>query len=119
MTRKGHNPRNELTEEEKLQREFGARREKFRQQQLADDRKKLLTRPEFIRVMADILTKGQCFTSVMTGNSWTYHNSGRQDFAREIFADLLKANQNIAMTLMVPDTKYQGIKTEEKDSDVG
>ena len=66
------------------------------------DREKLLQMPEFQRVMADILKKGGMFRSVMTGNSHTYHLSGRQDFTREIWADMAKANSDLAFELLKP-----------------
>ncbi len=120
MVRKDDNRGRELTEEQRLARDFEVRREQFRQKQLADDRKALLKLPSFTRVMADVLTRGQCFGSVMTGNSQTYYLSGKQDYAREIFADLLKANQTIAIKLMLPETAFQGIEiSEDKESDVG
>lgn len=52
--------------------------------------------------MADILAKGGMFRSVMTGNSHTYHLSGRQDFTREIWADMAAANQDLAFDLLKP-----------------
>lgn len=70
--------------------------------QLHNDRCRLLKMPEFQRVMADIIAKGGMFRSTFTGNSQTYHLSGRQDFAREIWADMAKADQDLAFELLKP-----------------
>lgn len=70
--------------------------------QLERDREKLMLMPEFRRVMADMMARGKMFQSVMTGNSHTFYNSGRQDFAREIWADLALANQSLAIDLLKP-----------------
>lgn len=114
MVNRRENPIDRLYEESPGN-ELEDRREKLRQAQLVEDRQKLLRQPEFVRVMADILDKGYCFHSVMTGNSQTYYKSGQQDYARMIFADLLEANENIALQLMSPKTKYRGIKVEESN----
>lgn len=73
-----------------------------KRKQLQSDRGMLLKLPEFQRVMADIISKGGMFRSVMTGNSNTYHLSGRQDFAREIWAEMAAVNQALAFELLKP-----------------
>ena len=90
------------TGEEIEQREKHLQRERDMQQQLVNDRKKLLKMPEFQRVMADILSKGGMFQSVMTGNSHTFYHSGRQDYSREIWSELAKADQGLAFDLLKP-----------------
>lgn len=83
-------------------REETLKRERHKQLQLHNDRIALLKMPEFQRVMADIIAKGGMFQSVMTGNSQTYHLSGRQDFAREIWSDLAQGNADLAFELLKP-----------------
>ncbi len=90
------------TAEEIEEREKELERERQKQVQLHNDRCKLLQMPEFQRVMADIISKGGMFRSVMTGNSQTYHLSGRQDFAREIWADMAEADSDLAFELLKP-----------------
>jgi len=46
---------------------------------------------------------------VMTGNSTTYHLSGRQDFAREIWADMARANQDLAFDLLKPKWDWEDV----------
>lgn len=89
--------REELEERERKRKELEAKKA-----QLLDDRRKLLRMPEFQRVMADILAKGGMFHSVMTGNSQTFHLSGRQDFTREIYVDLAQADDDLAHQLLRP-----------------
>ena len=50
--------------------------------------------------MKDILSRGGLFHSVMTGNSMTYWQSGRQDFCREIFSTLVEADRDVALKLI-------------------
>lgn len=90
------------TTEEIEKREKKLQRERDYQQQLVSDRVKLLKMPEFQRVMSHILTKGGMFRSVMTGNSHTFYNSGRQDFSREIWTELAEADQAKAFDLLKP-----------------
>lgn len=84
------------------EREKRLQRERDYQQQLVSDRKKLLKMPEFQRVMGQIMVKGGMFRSVMTGNSHTFYNSGRQDFSREIWTELAEADQVKAFDLLKP-----------------
>jgi hypothetical protein len=74
--------------------------------QLRRDRQRLMTSPEFRRVAADILKRGGMFQSVMTGNSMTYYQAGRQDLTREIWTTLAEADKGLAFDLL---------KTEEFD----
>lgn len=79
--------------------------------QLALDREKLLQMPEFRRYITDILGKGQLMHSIMTGNSMTYYNAGKQDFARLIWAELAAVDQAAALKLMTitkPENKSNG-----------
>lgn len=69
---------------------------------LEKDRTTLLGMPEFQRVMSDIIARSGMFQSVMTGNSMTYHKAGRQDFGREIWADLAKVDIDAAHELLKP-----------------
>lgn len=91
------------------EREKELQQEKHKQQQLHNDRVALLKMPEFQRVMADVIAKGGMFRSVMTGNSTTYHLSGRQDFAREIWADMARANQDLAFDLLKPKWDWEDV----------
>lgn len=70
--------------------------------QLHNDKVKLLKLPEFQRVMADFLVKGNMFSSVMTGNSHTFYQSGKQDYAREMWASLAEADKVLAFELLKP-----------------
>lgn len=72
---------------------------------LHNDRTTLLGMPEFQRVMADIVARSGLFQSVMTGNSMTYHKSGRQDFGREIFEDFLKVDVDQSFEILKPKTE--------------
>ena len=78
------------------------RNEEYRQERLHNDRVELMKDPAFLRVMGDILEDGLLFHSVMTGNAQTYHNSGRQDFARQIWGKLVAANRDRALDLLKP-----------------
>ena len=77
------------------------RRKEYRER-LKKDRTTLLKLPEFQRVMADIVARSGLFQSVMTGNSMTYHKSGRQDYGREILQDYLEIDQDKAFDLLKP-----------------
>lgn len=89
--------------ETELKREEDRKRAEDHAKQLEMDCEKLLTLPEFKRYMADVLRKGGMFRSVMTGNSHTYYQSGRQDFTREIWAGLAQVNQGLAFELLKTD----------------
>ena len=71
-------------------------------EQLHNDRTTLLSDPAFCRVMSDMIARSGMFQSVMTGNSQTYHKSGRQDFGREIWSDLANADLDAAHELLKP-----------------
>jgi hypothetical protein len=71
-------------------------------ERLAKDRTTLLKMPEFQRYMSDIIQRSGMFQSVMTGNSLTYHKSGRQDFGREIWSDLANIDVDLAHELLKP-----------------
>lgn len=96
---KQRDSRSKITDEERERREH---LEREKQKQLHNDRCKLLKTAEFQRVMADILERGGMFHSVMTGNSQTYYLSGKQDFAREIWAKLAQADKDAAFELLKP-----------------
>lgn len=85
--------------EKRLEKE---RKAKEKLQQLHNDRCKLLQMPEFQRYMSDLMSRGGMFTSVMTGNSHTFYNSGKQDWTREMWSDLAKANNELAFSLLKP-----------------
>ena len=91
-----------MNKEQVAQQEEKRKREEDKQKQLQMDREKLLQMPEFQRVMADILSNGQMFASVMTGNSMTYYNAGRHDLARQIWTDMARANHDLAIDLLKP-----------------
>ncbi len=78
------------------------KREKQKQDQLISDRLFLLRTAEFQRVMNDILTKGGMFRSVMTGNSMTFYNAGKQDFARQIWSDFALVDEERSHDLLKP-----------------
>ena len=90
------------SDEDLQKRQASLERERRKQRQLHNDRVELLKLEEFQRVMSDILAKGGMFQSVMTGNSWSYHKSGRQDFTREIWADMASSNTDAAFDLLKP-----------------
>lgn len=69
--------------EEKLE-----ERKKFERLQYQDDLKKILSTPEGVRVFRDFFVRGQMFTTTFTGNSRSYFNEGRRNFALEIFAEV-------------------------------
>jgi hypothetical protein len=93
------------TDEEILKREQILEKLELHETQLRDDRIALMKMPQFRRVMADVMERGRMFESVMTGNSQTYHQSGRQDFCREIWSTLAEADQNLAFELLKPVVK--------------
>lgn len=84
------------------EREKEKKKAEERQSQLKSDRLWLLNQPQFQRVMADILEKGGMFNSVMTGNSMTFYKSGKQDFARQIWAEMADANLELGHELLKP-----------------
>lgn len=90
------------TDEQIADREKTLAREKHKRGQLERDREELLKQPAFQRYMADVIARGGMFRTVMTGNSMTYHLSGRQDFAREIWGELAATNQALAFELLKP-----------------
>lgn len=75
--------------------------------QYDDDLEFLMRRPEFLRVMKSFLNRGKVMTSVMTGNSQTFYNSGRQDFAREIWVELAKRDNSVGIELLIPETNKE------------
>ncbi|PHS70686.1 MAG: hypothetical protein COB23_03160 [Methylophaga sp.] len=89
-------------EEQIKERKETLEREQAKNLQLHRDREQLLKQPAFQRVMADLIARGGMFQSVMTGNSQTYHLSGKQDFTRDIWADYAKVNEDLAFDLLKP-----------------
>ena len=69
---------------------------------LARDRTTLLKMPEFRRVLADMIARGKIFESPMTGNSETFRKIGRQDLAKEIWADYADIDLDAAYELFKP-----------------
>lgn len=88
--------------EDIAEREKKLQREQAYKAQLVSDRQKLLKMPEFQRVMSAVLAKGGMFRSVMTGNSHTFYQSGKQDYSREIWSELAEADQGLAFELLKP-----------------
>lgn len=64
--------------------------------------------PDFRLAMRAIIARGGMFHSVMTGNSQTFYLSGRQDFAREIWAQLAQADAGRAIEMLKPMEKHDG-----------
>lgn len=62
----------------------------------------LMKTPQFRRYIRRVLASGGMMQSVMTGNSQTFYKSGRQDFTREIWAELAIHDRDGALDLMVP-----------------
>jgi hypothetical protein len=54
--------------------------------QLGNDIREILALPAGVRFMRYIIGEGMIFSTSMTGNSWTYFNEGKRDFANSIFA---------------------------------
>lgn len=71
-------------------------------EQLNRDRKMLLKMPEFQRVMTEILAEGGMFRTVMTGNSQTFYQAGKQDYSRLIWEKLARADKDLAFDLLKP-----------------
>ena len=88
------------SEEKKKAKAEKAELERFRQEQLLLDCKKLMVIPEFKRVMSEIIGMGGIFRTVMTGNSFTYHVAGKQDYAKEILMFLARADKETALELL-------------------
>ena len=62
----------------------------------------LVKQPQFMRYVKRVLSSGGIMNSVMTGNSQTFYKSGRQDFTREIWAEIAQHDQEKAMQLLKP-----------------
>lgn len=77
--------------------------EDFRKKKLNECYRELFDNKAFTIVMRDILARGEMFQSVMTGNSATYYKSGRQDYAKEIFATMASVNADAAFNLLKPE----------------
>jgi len=90
-------------EKQRLDQEEAARKLKIKQNQIDKDLRKLTKLPEFQRYMSDMMERGRLFETVMTGNSMTYHNSGKQDFAREIFNGVVRVDRDFALGLLIPN----------------
>lgn len=63
----------------------------------------LIKMPQFQRYMKRIFKSGGIMRSVFTGNSQTFYNSGKQDFATEIWTTLALINNRDAVEMLLPD----------------
>jgi metal-dependent hydrolase (beta-lactamase superfamily II) len=84
--------RKELSDEQTRQKE-----------KLLEKIRRLLEVEEFREVMGEVLSMGHIFHSVMTGNSFSFHNSGRQDYAKEILALMMEADKQKGFDLLKID----------------
>lgn len=89
-------------QEVKRAREEAAERAKRKQDEIDSAIRRLISNPDFVLIMAHFLSLGGMFRSVMTGNSWSYHASGRQDLAREMWARLAKVDRDRAFNILKP-----------------
>jgi hypothetical protein len=96
------------TEQQKQTKQERAELEAFRQDKLTEAIGMLLKDENFRLVMSEILAKGKMFHTVMTGNSFTFHTAGRQDYAKEIFSFLAKVDFDSAFNLL----KTQSVNLE-------
>ena len=71
------------------------------------DLEHLISQPQFKRYMKRLIASGGIMRSVFTGNSHTYHKSGRQDFATEIWASIAVIDNKTAIELLLPETKEE------------
>lgn len=95
--------RNKLTPEEIAKREELEAKKETQQAQFRVDCERLLRQPEFMRYIKHVVTDGLIMHTVFTGNSETYYRSGRQDFARKIYADLAQVDKTKAIELLIPE----------------
>lgn len=93
--------RYESEEQIKIKRER-AELEVYRQEMMSKALTELMQLQSFKMIMSDIIAKAGIFQSVMTGNSATYYKAGRQDFGKEIFDTMLKADPQGAFDLLKP-----------------
>ena len=80
---------------------WGARQEKA-------ELEYLLKQPEFERYMKRLMISGSIMKSVFTGNSQTFYNSGRQDFATEIWTSIAIIDNEAAVKMLLPE-KEEGL----------
>lgn len=77
----------------KLNDKLKEKQEKLKRRE-ENDWKKLLSMPEFRRVVIWILGISGYFNDPMTGNSQTFYNVGMQNIARKILSKVFEANPN-------------------------
>ena len=95
------------TDEQRQARAEAEALEELRQAALVKDLAQLLEMPQFQRVMSEIIGMGQLFQSIMTGNSHTFYNAGKADYAKQILAFVARADQKKAMNLLQIQKKEQ------------
>lgn len=99
----GHQPTRGDTSEVIAQRERELRHLEMKRADYEQALKRLMAQPDFRMVMGILIAKGGMFQSVFTGNSQTFYLSGRQDFAREVWADLARAHLDGALEILRPN----------------
>lgn len=97
----------EIDKRRTKEQELAIRKENQKAQELEKESRRLdvewlAKQPQFLRYIRRVLSSGGMMQSVMTGNSQTFYKSGRQDFTREIWAEIALYDRATAMELMTP-----------------
>ena len=80
------------------------KQQEFERNEELRDMKKVLSTVEGRRVLWRFLVQCRTFSSIMTGNSMTYYNSGQQDLGHYLMAEIGESDED-ALFLMMKEIK--------------
>lgn len=85
------------------------KKERFDRKEEIRDLKLLLDTDFGRRFVWRVLEKCKTFGSIMSGNSWTYYNSGQQDIGHFILAEIMEANEEAFIKMMLENKQGDSI----------
>lgn len=73
--------------------------------EVISDLQKILNMPEGVRYFKHLAEEGYIFRTTYTGNANTYFNEGMRNFALMILGEVVEANKNVLLKLLIKDEK--------------
>lgn len=67
----------------------------------------VLNTAEGRRVVWRIMEECKIFNSIMSGNSWTHYNAGKQDLGHFIMSEIVDANEELLFLMMKENKKKE------------
>lgn len=85
------------------------KKEASERQDEINDLRALMKMPQFRRLAWRLMARCRTFGSVMSGNSYTFYNSGMQDVGHFILAEIIEADPD-AYLEMIKEQRNKGVQ---------